>query len=57
MEVLEAVNVAVPDGLLIPDIAVMDAAASGEAGLTIHADDVLIVIEIASPPPASPTAR
>ncbi|WP_406002381.1 Uma2 family endonuclease [Streptomyces sp. NBC_00829] len=49
LEVLEAVNVAMPDGLLIPDIAVMDATASAEAGLTIHADDVLIVVEIASP--------
>ncbi|WP_405575669.1 Uma2 family endonuclease [Streptomyces sp. NBC_01167] len=48
-EVLEAVNVVVPGGLLIPDIAVMDAVASAEAGRAIHADDVLVVVEIASP--------
>ncbi|MFE6128702.1 Uma2 family endonuclease [Streptomyces sp. NPDC056437] len=49
LEVLEAVNVVVLDGLLIPDIAVIDAAMSAEAGLTVHADDVFIVVEIASP--------
>ncbi|OKJ06030.1 Uma2 family endonuclease [Kitasatospora sp. CB01950] len=48
-EVLEAVNVLVPDGLLIPDLVVVDAAAAAEAGSALHADDVLIAIEIASP--------
>ncbi|MFB7293495.1 Uma2 family endonuclease [Actinacidiphila glaucinigra] len=49
VEVLEAVNVVIPDGLLIPDIAVVDADAAMAAGLTIDAHDVLIAIEIASP--------
>ncbi|MFJ5220501.1 Uma2 family endonuclease [Streptomyces sp. NPDC088354] len=49
VEVLEAVNVVVPDGLLIPDIAVINADAASAAGLTIDAHDVLIAIEIASP--------
>ncbi|MFC8720823.1 Uma2 family endonuclease [Kitasatospora sp. NPDC057198] len=48
-EVLEAVNVLVPDGLLIPDLVVADAAAAAEAGATLHADDVVVAIEIASP--------
>ncbi len=49
IEVLEAVNVVVPDGLLIPDIVVADADAAAAAGLSIDAHDVLLVVEIASP--------
>ncbi|MER7050127.1 Uma2 family endonuclease [Streptomyces jumonjinensis] len=49
VEVLEAVNVVVPDGLLIPDIAVIDDDAAADAGLTVDAHDVLVVVEIASP--------
>ncbi|WP_030742170.1 Uma2 family endonuclease [Streptomyces sp. NRRL F-5135] len=49
VEVLEAVNVVVPDGLLIPDIAVVDADAAADATVTVDAHDVLVVIEIASP--------
>lgn len=49
LEVLEAVNVVVPDGMLIPGISVVDADAAAEAGLSIDAHDVLIAIEIASP--------
>ncbi|WP_405676281.1 Uma2 family endonuclease [Streptomyces sp. NBC_01511] len=49
VEVLEAINVVVPDGLLIPDIAVIDEDAAAKAGLTIDAHDVLMVVEIASP--------
>ncbi|MFF0298310.1 Uma2 family endonuclease [Kitasatospora sp. NPDC004614] len=48
-EALTAVNVVVPDGLLIPDLVVVDAAAAAEAGATLHADDVVVAIEIASP--------
>ncbi|WP_030274425.1 Uma2 family endonuclease [Streptomyces sp. NRRL B-24484] len=48
-EVLEAVNVVVPDGLLIPDLVVVDAAAAAEASTTLSAHDVLVAIEIASP--------
>lgn len=48
-EVLEAVNVVVPDGLLIPDLVVADAAAAAEAGTTLSAHDIVVAIEIASP--------
>ncbi|MEU5384439.1 Uma2 family endonuclease [Kitasatospora cineracea] len=48
-EVLEAVNVLVPDGLLIPDLVIADAAAAAAAGSTLHADDVVVAVEIASP--------
>ncbi|MFI2673554.1 Uma2 family endonuclease [Streptomyces albidoflavus] len=47
--ILEAINVIVPDGLLIPDLAIVDAIAVRNAGLAIHAHDVLAVAEIASP--------
>ncbi|MFE4873855.1 Uma2 family endonuclease [Streptomyces sp. NPDC056682] len=49
VEIFEAVNVVVPDGLLIPDIAIVDAAAAAAAEATTDAHDVLVVVEIASP--------
>ena len=48
-EVLAAVNVLVPDGLLIPDLVVADAAAAAAAGTTLSARDIVVAIEIASP--------
>lgn len=48
-EVLEAVNIVVPDGLLIPDLVVADAAAAAKAGVTLSAHDIVVAIEIASP--------
>ncbi|MEV6011894.1 Uma2 family endonuclease [Streptomyces sp. NPDC051976] len=48
-EVLEAVNVVLPDGLFIPDIAVVDAAAAAEDPVTCDAEAVLMVVEIVSP--------
>ena len=48
-EVLEAVNVVLPDGLFIPDIAVVDAAAADEDPVTFDAEAVLLVVEIVSP--------
>ncbi len=48
-EVLEAVNIIVPDGLLIPDLVVADAAAAAEANITLSAHDIVVAIEIASP--------
>lgn len=48
-EVLEAVNVVIPDGLLIPDLVVADADAAAVAGVTLHAADLVLVVEIASP--------
>ncbi|MFE9425391.1 Uma2 family endonuclease [Kitasatospora sp. NPDC006697] len=49
LDVREAVNVIVPDGLLIPDVVVADAEAIRKGGVALHAHDVSIVIEIASP--------
>ncbi|MGW2546360.1 Uma2 family endonuclease [Kitasatospora sp. NPDC001574] len=48
-EVLEAVNIVVPDGLLIPDLVVADAAAAADAGTTLSAHDIVVAVEIASP--------
>ncbi|MEU8538090.1 Uma2 family endonuclease [Streptomyces parvulus] len=49
VEVFEGINVIVPDGLLIPDLAIIDAAAAEESGVAVSAHDVLAVVEIASP--------
>lgn len=49
VEIMEAVNVALPDGLLIPDIVVADAEAASKAGLTLDAAGVILVVEIVSP--------
>jgi Uma2 family endonuclease len=49
LDVREAVNVIVPDGLLIPDVVVADAMAIRKGGLALHAHEVAVVIEIASP--------
>lgn len=48
VEVFEGINVIVPDGLLIPDLVVLDASADPD-GVTADAQDVLMVVEIASP--------
>ncbi|MCT6782264.1 Uma2 family endonuclease [Streptomyces sp. CS7] len=48
VEVFEAINIVVPDGLLIPDLVVIDAMASAEV-TAVPAQDVLLVVEIASP--------
>ncbi|WP_228718008.1 Uma2 family endonuclease [Kitasatospora acidiphila] len=48
-EVLQAVNVVIPDGLLTPDLVIADAAAADRAGTTLSAHDVAVAIEIASP--------
>lgn len=49
VEVFDGGNVLVPDGLLIPDIVLVDEAAAQTAGATVEARDVLLVVEIASP--------
>lgn len=49
VEIFEGINVIVPDGLLIPDLAIIDAAAAEESGVAVPAHDVLAVVEIASP--------
>ncbi|WP_406861662.1 Uma2 family endonuclease [Streptomyces sp. HUAS MG47] len=48
-EVLEAVHLILPDGLFIPDIVVVEAAAAAKDPITYDADDVLLVVEIVSP--------
>ncbi|MFD4916961.1 Uma2 family endonuclease [Streptomyces virginiae] len=42
------INVIIPDGLLIPDLAIVDAAAAEESDVAVSAHDVLVVVEIAS---------
>lgn len=49
VEVLEAVNVVVPDGLLIPDLVVVEADVAANAGVTLDGGGVLLVVEIVSP--------
>ncbi|MFD6479316.1 Uma2 family endonuclease [Streptomyces anulatus] len=49
VEVFEAINIIVPDGLLIPDLVLVDAAAAEQATVAVPAHDVLLVVEIASP--------
>ncbi|WP_282697193.1 Uma2 family endonuclease [Streptomyces sp. CC208A] len=48
-EVLEAVNLVLPDGLFIPDIVVVEAAAAAEDPITYDAEAALLVVEIVSP--------
>ncbi|MFI8826861.1 Uma2 family endonuclease [Streptomyces sp. NPDC053431] len=48
-EVLEAVNVVLPDGLFIPDIVVVEAEAAAEDPITFDSEAVLLVVEIVSP--------
>ncbi|MFF1779924.1 Uma2 family endonuclease [Streptomyces virginiae] len=49
VEVFQGINVIIPDGLLIPDLAIVDAAATEESDVVVSAHDVLVVVEIASP--------
>ncbi|MFE6086001.1 Uma2 family endonuclease [Streptomyces virginiae] len=49
IEVFEGINVIVPDGLLIPDLAIVDVAAAEESGVAVSARHVLAVVEIAPP--------
>ena len=49
MEILENINITVPAGLAVPDIAIVDANVSRRATVRIDCSDVLAVVEIASP--------
>ncbi|MFD8079130.1 Uma2 family endonuclease [Streptomyces sp. NPDC059718] len=49
VEVLEAINVVLPSGLVVPDIVVADAAATATDGVSIDAEAVLLVVELVSP--------
>jgi Uma2 family endonuclease len=48
VEILESINITMPSGLLVPDIAVVDAAAAAEDPVSIDADAVLLVVELVS---------
>ncbi|AXI78201.1 Uma2 family endonuclease [Peterkaempfera bronchialis] len=52
VEVMEAVNVVLPSGLLVPDIAVVDASAAATDPVTCDGEAVWFVVEVVSPSPA-----
>jgi hypothetical protein len=47
--VLEAINVILPSGLVVPGIVVADAAATATDAVSIDAEAVLLVVELVSP--------
>ncbi|MCF2531930.1 Uma2 family endonuclease [Yinghuangia soli] len=49
VEVLPDVNVLVPCGLLIPDIAILDAQVAARADKVVPAEAVFVVVEVVSP--------
>lgn len=49
VEILEAINVTLPSGLVVPDIVVADAGATAEDAVAIDAEAVLLVVELVSP--------
>lgn len=49
VEVLEAVNVTLPSGLVVPDIVVADKDATVEDGVSVDAEAVQLVVELVSP--------
>ncbi|MEK8175043.1 Uma2 family endonuclease [Streptomyces sp. M19] len=49
VEVLEAINVTLPSGLVVPDIVVADQGATVEDRVSIDADAVQLVVELVSP--------
>ncbi|MFD5558145.1 Uma2 family endonuclease [Streptomyces sp. NPDC127068] len=49
VEVLEAINVILPSGLVVPDIVVADAGATVEDTVSIDAEAIQLIIELVSP--------
>ncbi|WP_241539981.1 Uma2 family endonuclease [Streptomyces sp. M41(2017)] len=49
VEVLEAINVVLPSGLVVPDLVVTDAGATAEGTVSVDADAVQLVVELVSP--------
>jgi Uma2 family endonuclease len=49
VEVLEAINVTLPSGLVVPDLVVTDAGATAEDAVSVDADAVQLVVELVSP--------
>ncbi|MFD7130236.1 Uma2 family endonuclease [Streptomyces sp. NPDC059894] len=49
VEVLEAINVILPPGLVVPDLVVADAGATADDPVTVDIDAVQLVVELVSP--------
>jgi Uma2 family endonuclease len=49
VEVLEAINVILPSGLVVPDLVATDAGATAEDGVSVDAEGVQLVVELVSP--------
>lgn len=49
VEVLEAINVTLPSGLVVPDIVIADAGATAEDGVSVDPEAVQLVVEVVSP--------
>ncbi|MFD7447088.1 Uma2 family endonuclease [Streptomyces sp. NPDC059909] len=49
VEILEAINVTLPSGLVVPDIVIADAGAAAEDGVSLDAEAVQLVVELVSP--------
>ncbi|MFJ9352457.1 Uma2 family endonuclease [Streptomyces sp. NPDC101237] len=49
VEVLEAINVVLPSGLVVPGLVVTDAGATAEDTVSVDADAVQLVVELVSP--------
>ncbi|MEW1551070.1 Uma2 family endonuclease [Streptomyces tsukubensis] len=49
VEVLEAINVTLPSGLVVPDIVVADAGATVDDAVSIDAEAVRLIVELVSP--------
>ena len=49
VEALEAINVTLPSGLVVPDLVVTDAAATAEDTVSVDADAVQLMVELVSP--------
>ncbi|MCX4581456.1 Uma2 family endonuclease [Streptomyces sp. NBC_01571] len=49
VEVLEAINVVLPSGLVVPDLVVTDAGATADDTVSVDADAVQLVVELVSP--------
>jgi Uma2 family endonuclease len=49
VEVLEAISVILPSGLVVPDLVVTEAGATAEDGVSVDAEGVQLVVELVSP--------
>ncbi|WP_326844484.1 Uma2 family endonuclease (plasmid) [Streptomyces sp. NBC_01558] len=49
VEVIEAINVVLPSGLVVPDLVITDAGATAEDTVSVDADAVQLGVELVSP--------